>query len=673
MQSKSEIRIDQALHGYGRGHRQLASSIELDDQSRAEMLVLSDLLVSAAVDRGKSYLTAYPLKAASRYVLARTWAAGKEFRPGSVWTHSLLLDYQTLVLLPDLVRLNPLFRQPQVQDFKDYAHPVVLETRGWEKTGIAVSPLQATTALAQLYGPGCVDDVIVPSGQDQENQILVLALWRQMWPALRRQFAFTTAEGASLPDFGYPCTLRFAPNRNHDATSLPLGSVLGFHTLLDDLPAGGPTPLRTFLGRYVIESRRPRETAVQLAGFFEHLAGLDAVERLNQAQPLIAGNRLPRLAKDLVADAIKNASDFDQIVFLARTLRDIPIEAQSDVLIERAEAEPDRIGQLLSAAQSDVDGSFGSSLFDGLVRRFPVAYLSRAATEANRTSMAKLRPETVSHEEWWPSDDAERAHLVGILVDYDDIDWAAVLNVLVPTLGPRTVSALFVALDDGAEQIGTELFVRGGPHIKDVVAEWFVKRPTAFDRLASAVQTVTPEQLRALTQAQLRQVPPFRVNDAWIETFIAAGDVAVCCNASLAIGYLVALEVQGPLSIQLGRLVLERLFQASQTYRLGGSETRYLELSLRARCISSYGTTAIAQSAVEKWPVQYPDCGALTFVEDRDVVFALAREIDRRGGVEAVESARDSRQLSNVVRESLDTYLSKRETMKKAVWPFRWW
>lgn len=511
MQSKAAIRIDQALHGYDKGHRQLTSSIELDDQSRAEMLVLSDLLVSAAVDRGRSYLTAYPLKAASRYVLARTWAAGKEFRPGSVWTHSLLLDYQALVLLPDLMQLNSLFRQPQhQQDLKEYSFSTALEMRGAEGDGISVSIQHATTALAKLYGPQYVNDLIVPSGQDQDNQILALALWRQMWPALRRQFAFTTADGASLPEFGFSCTLRFSSDQHADVTPLPLAEAQGFNTLCDDLPRGGPTPLRAFLSRYAIEDSHPRRAAVELADFFSCLASLDPIERLDLAQPLIAKNRLPRLAKDLVADAIKSAKSFDEILYLARTLRDVPIGIETGTLIQLVAPEPDRLGVLLDTAQSDIEGSFGSLVFESLVHQLPLTQICRAATQNNRIRIAKLRPETVSYKEWWPLEDSERAQLIGILTDYDKVDWKNILNVLLPTIGQHTASALLIALADGAEQIGMELFVRAEPFIKDVVAEWFITRPAALKRLAASLQTVSLEQLKALTHAQLRLPPHFK-------------------------------------------------------------------------------------------------------------------------------------------------------------------
>jgi hypothetical protein len=184
---------------------------------------------------------------------------------------------------------------------------------------------------------------------------------------------------------------------------------------------------------------------------------------------------------------------------------------------------------------------------------------------------------------------------------------------------------------------------------------------------------VSPEQLRALTQAQLRQRPPFRAQEGWSDIFAAAGDAAALCNASLTIGYLLSLDMQGAFSLQLGRLVFEPLYLARDTYQLGRSEMSYLDLSLRDSGISSNGTGAIVKSALEKWPVQDSDCGALAFCKSQTLVFALAREVDLRGGVTLLESACENRQLREEVKEYLSVYLHKRKTMKKASWPFHWW
>lgn len=133
------------------------------------------------------------------------------------------------------------------------------------------------------------------------------------------------------------------------------------------------------------------------------------------------------------------------------------------------------------------------------------------------------------------------------------------------------------------------------------------------------------------------------------------------------------MEAQGGLSSQIGRQVFEPLYFASRTYRLDRLEARYLDLSLRGPNISSRGAQAIVQSAIEKWPIGYSNCGALAFAQDRTLIFALAREVDIRGGVHLLESAQASRQLSVEVKEYVSLYLRERASRKKGGWPFRLW
>ncbi|WP_034881974.1 GAP1-N1 domain-containing protein, partial [Gluconobacter thailandicus] len=102
MVTTESFRVDQIVHGYARGHKELARSLDLDDHSRATMVVMSDLLIDRVLQEDVSYLACYPLPSAARHVLARTWSAGPDYRPGSVWTHSLLLDYATLAQIHDL-------------------------------------------------------------------------------------------------------------------------------------------------------------------------------------------------------------------------------------------------------------------------------------------------------------------------------------------------------------------------------------------------------------------------------------------------------------------------------------------------------------------------------------------------------------------------------------------
>src|SRR4051812_9896956 len=105
-----DIRIDQMLHGYRQGHRLIASSVEVSQTDGSIIRALSDALASDVGDGTTSFLSGYPLKAATKYVLARTWAAPESPRPGSVWTHSLIVEYSALTVLEDLSLLLAFFQ-----------------------------------------------------------------------------------------------------------------------------------------------------------------------------------------------------------------------------------------------------------------------------------------------------------------------------------------------------------------------------------------------------------------------------------------------------------------------------------------------------------------------------------------------------------------------------------
>ena len=89
-------RLQQALHGYSDGHRQLALSttLKLNDQKR--LLALSDISGPGADLSPEGYLTGYPLTESGLFALGRTWPAPEMSRPGCVWTHTLLIDFSDL-------------------------------------------------------------------------------------------------------------------------------------------------------------------------------------------------------------------------------------------------------------------------------------------------------------------------------------------------------------------------------------------------------------------------------------------------------------------------------------------------------------------------------------------------------------------------------------------------
>lgn len=124
------MKIEQMLHGYDNGHRLLAGSMILKSHSDMDTIAtLSDWSEYVAGDeRGSSYITAYPLRDSRYYVIAKTWYAEEKKRPGCVWTHSLLLPFDSLNSIDDFKRISSLFKKPSEEnDFGDYSHQIDYE------------------------------------------------------------------------------------------------------------------------------------------------------------------------------------------------------------------------------------------------------------------------------------------------------------------------------------------------------------------------------------------------------------------------------------------------------------------------------------------------------------------------------------------------------------------
>ena len=128
------MKIEQLLHGYDNGHRLLAGSVLLKNNTEMDAVAaLSDWSEYVAPDGGESsYLTAYPLQDSGYYVIAKTWYADEMKRPGCVWTHSLLLPFDVLNHLDDFKRLNKIFKRPSLDGSLDeYSRTIEYENKNY--------------------------------------------------------------------------------------------------------------------------------------------------------------------------------------------------------------------------------------------------------------------------------------------------------------------------------------------------------------------------------------------------------------------------------------------------------------------------------------------------------------------------------------------------------------
>lgn len=215
------IKAGQTLHGYAKGHGLLRSSIRLSKESERLMLGMSDMSGPGMRTGFDSYLTAYPLPAEQAYVIARTWYASEMPRPGCVWTHSLVFIGSEIDKVADGRSLMRVFRRPDSLALSNaYAAPLDVDQGDGELFSVA-EPGDAShprddqllrAALCSLYGqPDKPVFIVAPNVGEQE--LLIIDLWSQQWPGLRRSFSFCTGALSNRQLEGKSLDLQVVPSK----------------------------------------------------------------------------------------------------------------------------------------------------------------------------------------------------------------------------------------------------------------------------------------------------------------------------------------------------------------------------------------------------------------------------------------------------------------------------
>lgn len=295
--STERIRVDQTLHGYSEGHRLIEGSLKLPQLDARTMLVLSDASSSGSRIPSEGYLTGYPLAESGKYVLARTWAAPEMSRPGCVWTHSLLIDFADLARLGSAAGLIECFRRPAAGGGSGFISRLDVEVTR-VPTAVPFPDLARVGQwVSALYGEPKGRIVAEREGPDDDD--LVMAIWMQQWPRLRRAFRFcsfsaddrsTSADvfDLQLMDGGRSNRLRF-PGGVLASTIKQDGWI---NTLITDLELPARSDLRQFLrdvGSDVTNGRAAMVPLIQLYVALRldvsPLRLADAIARLEQLGP----------------------------------------------------------------------------------------------------------------------------------------------------------------------------------------------------------------------------------------------------------------------------------------------------------------------------------------------------------------------------------------------------
>lgn len=267
------ITLHQALHGYADGHRQLATSAKLTQRDAKTLLVFSDISGPGTNIDECGYLTGFPLAESGVYALARTWPAPEMSRPGCVWTHTLLIDFADLATISSLDALGSLFRRPEISAYSGYGKVTIFAEHQRDQSLTRTEQAWGQRLLMGLYGkPRSRITAVPPNGVDVEA--IVLAIWGQQWPRLRRAFRFCTWAAADRSSESQHFDLQLLPRQERSTRTRFQGAV-DVETL--DTAEG------SWLGEAVLDMVEPD---VQGLRSFLHRIGGDVVHGRSGFQPL---------------------------------------------------------------------------------------------------------------------------------------------------------------------------------------------------------------------------------------------------------------------------------------------------------------------------------------------------------------------------------------------------
>ena len=260
---RQNIKVHQALHGYVDGHREVAASDKLNTHDSKTMLILSDVSSSGVHIEEGGYLTGYPLTDSGYYAIAKTWMAPEMSRPGCVWTHTLLIDFADLANLRSARELLELFRRPILGEITGYSSHLSMEIASDNELDYVPALISPNSSqwlrklLLALYGRP-EKRVTATYSNEFDPVPIVLALWFQQWPRLRRAFCFCTSTTADRSSDRISFDLQLIPKVRGihykfpgtiDVEDVPLTTETWLDHAFNDLECPKQGSLRVFLRR----------------------------------------------------------------------------------------------------------------------------------------------------------------------------------------------------------------------------------------------------------------------------------------------------------------------------------------------------------------------------------------------------------------------------------------
>lgn len=518
------VRIDQVLHGYQDGHRQLAASTEISRDARHVMLSMSDLSGRSMVEGFERYLSGYALPGSDLFAFAATWYAPEMDRPGCVWTHTLLMQHEALSELDHIADLRLLFRRPVAkQRWDDFQTTLTIEIGKGGERRLELPGLTPISLLIDALYRHAESVVVLPAENSLRYEDLALEAWSQQWPQLRRSFYFCTGAIAARSLAGRPFDLQVVPKSSVRELRRDLKSLLivnldaaqdaksrpgWVRAAVADIVASGVGSFRTFLRKVAGDTENGRH-------WFAPLAELYAT-----APELASGEYSIREMVDYVGGRFPNGKQ--------PTLKEL-LFGQDAVLGRRLCPDADETQTLIALATTPFVDAFDSDAL-GVEERF-------ASLSASRPRAAEELVEyLVRNDHNAIGERLLLAHFGGVDPDtaVQFIEQKPALAALIVRLNPVVAAsprlwngsyygqwALFDALadeqlsSDRQELIVNAMLVAGS----DAVAEGVARRwgSTAISAILSwfdGSRLVSPEQLPHRWRMVLRSTP--RCTLSWL-------------------------------------------------------------------------------------------------------------------------------------------------------------
>ncbi|NTG64708.1 hypothetical protein [Rhizobium rhizogenes] len=309
------LKLDQALHGYADGHRELALSAALKPRDQKTLLSLSDISGPGAKLDETGYLTGYPLTESGFYALARTWPAPEMPRPGCVWTHTLLIDFADLASLSQPEQLLELFHRP------DGGFPIAKYSKRMSRPSldggdtVDVDDSWVRPILAALYAHA-PKMVVARRPDDISCDRTVVALWGQQWPRLRRSFRFCTLSFSDRSSDNNVFDLQLVPPHDSGRTRfsgalnveiMPPSQESWIDDAVTDLRRPNSDGLRDFLRRSGSDVTSGRKGFSALCRLFRALSFVDSGVSMERAIAILQNELGTNEAGSLRAVVINQA------------------------------------------------------------------------------------------------------------------------------------------------------------------------------------------------------------------------------------------------------------------------------------------------------------------------------------------------------------------------------